>query len=125
MYGSGKTIIAITGSLTIYGFDVRFSERPLVVNGDAELAAGGSRTLSATSVSVPGTLDLRNHSMVVNYSGTSPALDLQSRVRSGYQNRAWTGTGIRSSVAATNPGDGITVAGRAAFIQYSLQAMQV
>jgi hypothetical protein len=47
-----------------------------------------------------GQLDLGGAPLAIDYAGTSPASDVQSFLRAGYANGAWTGNGITSSTAA-------------------------
>src|SRR5205814_8253207 len=54
-----------------------------------------------------GAIDVRNGPMIADYSTSSPANAIRPWLPSGYANGAWTGDGIRSSVAASIPRDAV------------------
>jgi dockerin type I repeat protein len=93
--GAGEAIvnnIRTTGGLT-------------VSSGTLAMAAGrstaGTSKVTSLLVSAGATLDLNDQDMVVDYSGaTSPRADIRARLVGGFNNGAWNGTGIASSVAA-------------------------
>jgi CARDB len=74
--------------------------------GTASLASGGSIVLvtGALTASGSGTLDLADDSLIVS---TMTPNNLRLLLQSGYAGGAWTGWGVRSSVAAAHPGTGI------------------
>ncbi len=79
----------------------------LNLNGStASLASGGSIVLvtGTLTASGSGTLDLADDSLIVS---TMPPNNLRLLLQSGYAGGAWTGWGVRSSVAAAHPGTGI------------------
>jgi len=68
--------------------------------GVSILPGSGTSCLNALSISASGKLDLTNNSMIVNYSGGSPAADIRQMLASGYGPGDWSGTtGITSSFA--------------------------
>jgi glucose/arabinose dehydrogenase len=79
------------------------SDRVLIVN------AGG---LSMTGTS---RLDLTDNDMIIDYSGTTPAADIEADIRSGYNFGDWLGNGITSSAAAANANFHLGVADNASF----------
>jgi len=110
--GTGAIVIGDSGNLTVTGSGVRSSTRPLQINGSASLAAGTGEILVANSLTLGATasFDLNDNKLIVDYSDASPASSLQANLGTGYNAGAWNGTGIRSSTAAANPGDGIGIA---------------
>jgi len=70
----------------------------------------GTSVVGSLSLDPSATLDLTNNAMVVDYGFISPINTIRSAILSGYNNGAWTGTGITSSSAAAN---GITAVGYA------------
>src|SRR5205085_1442939 len=68
MSGSGKTVIANTGSLSLPGTGFRTLSRTL------QVASNGSVVMATKlpSISGAGKLDLTNNTMIVDYSGSSP-----------------------------------------------------
>jgi hypothetical protein len=84
---TGTGIVAITGGKTI-------------LSGSGTASQVNSLTLSG-----PGTLDVTNYSLTINYGtgNQSPILAIQSYLKTGYNGGAWNGAGIDSSaVAALN-----------------------
>jgi len=77
----------------------------LNIGSDASfiLSSGGNKRLSTRSLGLSdgATLDLNDGDMVVDYTGGSPFQNIRTRLIEGFNNGAWNGTGIRSSVAAT------------------------
>lgn len=61
--------------------------------------AGTSRVNELT-IDAGGRLDLADNALVVDYDGASPLGAIAAHVAAGYAGGAWTGPGIRSSVAA-------------------------
>ena len=74
----------------------------------SRLAGATSATVLTTKALTIGTntaqVDLASNAMIVDYAaGSSPLANVRSAVTSGYAGGAWTGPGIVSSTAATNP----------------------
>ncbi|HZZ43819.1 MAG TPA: glycosyl hydrolase family 18 protein [Tepidisphaeraceae bacterium] len=77
-----------------------------IANGaTVTLNSAGTNTLLLTSLSIPGTgkLDLKNNSLILNYTGSSPISTLLPLLSSAHGTGSWTGTGITSSTAAADP----------------------
>jgi autotransporter-associated beta strand protein len=51
-----------------------------------------------------GTLDLTNNDLILDYSGASPAANIEEMIRAGYNGGNWQGVGLTSSVAAAGNG---------------------
>jgi hypothetical protein len=69
--------------------------------GRVTLEPAGTHVLRTNNLTVNGTLDLNNNTMIVDYAGASPLAAIRSRLTSGYAGGAWTGSGITSERAAT------------------------
>jgi hypothetical protein len=80
--------------------------------------SGNNASLSRPSsliISPGATLDLTNNDLILDYSGTSPAAQIEALVASGYNVTGdWLGDGITSSVAALNGSYVLAVADNAA-----------
>jgi autotransporter-associated beta strand protein len=64
----------------------------------------GTVVLSSLALSGPGTLDLTDNDMVLNYvAGSSPIASVRAAIAAGYNGGLWNGAGIISSSAAGNP----------------------
>jgi fibronectin-binding autotransporter adhesin len=77
-------------------------------NGNAK-ASGGTSSTSGLTINAGSTLDITNNTLLVNYgTGTDPASTIRGYLISGLNATPgsagnWQGTGIVSSLAATNP----------------------
>jgi fibronectin-binding autotransporter adhesin len=94
--GNSFTMIGtntITGSGVVGLGSLVSNTGTLRINSPAVAIAAG--TLSSS-----GTVDLNGY-MILDYSGSSPISAIKTRIVSGYNNGAWTGSGINSSSAAT------------------------
>ena len=60
-----------------------------------------------TSLSFGQTVDVARSTVRISYTGSSPLALIQGALRSGYDGGRWDGPGIRSSVAAVNPGSAV------------------
>ena len=75
----------------------------LAINGGTlQLAAGtGFSTITSLSISGNGTVDMTNNGLYIDFgSASDPITTIAGYLKSGYNNGAWTGTGIDSSSAA-------------------------
>jgi endoglucanase Acf2 len=81
----------------------------LNVTGNASLAAGSRRAIVTKTFSVAGggQLDIADNDLIVDYTGSSPIAAIRAALVTGYTSGAWSGSGIRSSVAAATPGRSI------------------
>jgi hypothetical protein len=66
------------------------------------------RTGSLT-VGTGGKLDVNDNGLILDYSGASPIASVTASVASAYAGGLWTGSGITSSVAASNSSTGVGV----------------
>ena len=91
------------GSTTVNGgtliFNATHRIHALTINNGARglVTSGGNKFLKATVLSVPGTLDLTDEDAIL--TATSLTL-VKNLVTSGFNNGAWTGTGLTSTAAA-------------------------
>jgi hypothetical protein len=87
-----------------------FSAAHLDVSGGRFVATPGrDKTLrvGTLSVSGQGRLDLGDNRMVLDSGSPPPLVNVRAMLRSGYNNGAWDGPGVMSSVAQTNATHGI------------------
>ena len=105
---SGTGITNLGGGTSFAQLNVQsFSQGTLTIGSNSLLTvapAAARVTNSATSLAVfgSGQLDLANHDLLLDRTAT-PYAAVQGWVRSGYNGGAWTGPGIISSTAASNP----------------------
>jgi hypothetical protein len=92
---------AIVKALRLSALSVQGGTLTFGLNGTASgTGKTGSLVISGATDAWTSTLDIKNNAIAVDYTGTSPLADIQNQVKSGYASGAWTGTGIRSSIAA-------------------------
>ena len=85
----------MTGSLLVQGAGD-------AENGASIVVMGGALGIFHASLASGAKIDLKNNSMVVDYSGqASPAATILSQLASGYAGGAWNGEGINTSVASS------------------------
>jgi hypothetical protein len=88
----------------------RVRERSLDVQGVVRLTPGGgnSRLDTLTIAGSPGAwtgkLDLSDNALILDYTGESPLAAVADQIIAGRAGGTWTGDGITSSTAATDPG---------------------
>jgi hypothetical protein len=77
--------------------------------GRATLAAGGEKVLTMSALNIFGTgkFDLTDNNAIVDYSTFTPANSIRLMLGAGFNNGAWNGGGIVSSVAAAESNSGI------------------
>jgi hypothetical protein len=92
-------------NVRLAGLTVTRGTLRIVPDGTAA-GAGGVSTLTVVAGATPGTLDVTDNALVVDYSGTSPLDTLRARVISAYAGGSWSGAGITSSLAGTAHGVG-------------------
>jgi autotransporter-associated beta strand protein len=104
---SGGT--SVQGGKLITSFNFTNGQLTIGATGIAQVltqatsnSAAGSTFVPALSITSPGTLDLTNNALIIDYTGASPLLPIERPlITSGYNNGAWTGSGITSSSAAS------------------------
>jgi hypothetical protein len=80
---------------------------------ELNLSSGATATVSAPVLEVDnlsnlGTLNVQNNTVIINYgSGADPISSIFAEINSGYAGGAWTGAGIMSTNAESNPSYGI------------------
>ena len=111
------TLAVTAGGLNFGGTLLRTSALNLSTGGVVKLTASGSRVLRTGGVSIDAssTLDLGDNDLVVDYTGASPAADVEAMVRSGYNVAGnWLGKRITSSSAAADANYALALAENAA-----------
>ncbi|MGA2232999.1 MAG: polysaccharide lyase family protein, partial [Tepidisphaeraceae bacterium] len=110
-----STVNTYTGGTFVNGGALVAGTNGAVPNGNVSvtsvgklvLAPGtGAATVPSISVATGGFVDITNNSLIINYGvgGIDPAATIRGYLTTGYNNDTWTGTGIMSSTAASNPG---------------------
>jgi autotransporter-associated beta strand protein len=84
------------GTLTIAGGTARISAH--AANNDPAFV-----TIVPDLSITPGTLDLNNNAMIVDYTGASPLQSIRAALTSGFAGGSWNGIGIDSSSASIDP----------------------
>jgi hypothetical protein len=102
--GFGTVVKAGTGGLEVNQLT---SIGLLVEQGSLTIrsasAGGKTSTIRSLGFNAAGdaSLDLTDGALVIDYTSQSPLQSIRTQIVSGYANGAWTGTGFRSSTAAT------------------------
>jgi hypothetical protein len=76
-----------------------------VTGGQTHLLTGGSSVLVTAALSVDTSdalIDIWEHAVIVDHTGTSPLASIKPAIASAYNNGAWNGLGITSSLADSN-----------------------
>ena len=84
-------------------------QAPLTVATGAKLVlnSGPTTLFNAPSLASGASVDVRNNSLKIDYSGqSSPAVAIQNQLASGYAGGAWNGAGINTSSATSDKGLG-------------------
>jgi autotransporter-associated beta strand protein len=91
------TLIFATAHLTSAALNV--SDKAI-----AQLASGGANVLRTGTINTntTGRIDLNDNPAIIDYSGSSPAASIRAMIKSGYNNGAWNGPGIMSTLAQTS-----------------------
>jgi hypothetical protein len=88
--------------------------------GTLAVGAGGSAVVQAglpaalrvaggLSITSPGTLDLADNDMVIDYTGASPVASIRAMLQAGYAGGAWDGGGSGGIVTADGTSDGLSI----------------
>jgi len=110
--------IASTSSLTKSGIgklsltSVRTAGLTVAAGTLAATAGGGDTgTSRVSSLSVTSLLDLNDHSLIIDYTASSPAASIRQMLTNGYGPGDWSGiSGITSSIAHADPNHHHTLA---------------
>jgi hypothetical protein len=86
----GDGSVRVNGTLDVVGTVRKNGSGALRANGPLMLPEGG-------------TIDVLGGSAIIDYAAASPFGELRSKIISGFNGRAWNGSGIRSSTAAGGP----------------------
>ena len=112
---SSTTSALPTGALTISGNGiVQLATNVTQGSQSANVpftAPASNVNVTSLSITSNGTLDIGNNHLIIDYTGSDPIVSIAAWIATGaYGNGTtvtWTGTGITSSAAASNPSYGI------------------
>jgi hypothetical protein len=112
IFGSGMLLVDNYSDLTVRA--IRTGSLQVLGRAHARIASGGgtagtslvNRVLLDTGTTY-GQLDIADHAMLVNYTDPADVEAMHAHLRLGYNNDAWTGWGMVSSVARDLPGWGV------------------
>jgi len=96
----GLSLSASGGSSVLLNSAQHFSALTLV--GASTATAAGALTVGGLSIDPTSALDLQTSDLLADRLAT-PASTIRSYLTSGYANNTWTGPGIRSGTAASDP----------------------
>jgi hypothetical protein len=102
---AASPIEIITGTLDLNGASAFSDGITIDDGGELQVASTNSVVVAATGLMINpgGMLNLENNELLISYSpGSDPISAIASYLASGYNNGAWNGPGIDSSVAAAN-----------------------
>jgi hypothetical protein len=108
--------IYIAGKSVNLSASATFASLTLTGGASLAVAANGNRVLrtNALNIDMQSKLDLKDNDLIVDYTGASPAAAIEAKIRSGYNVTGdWLGSGITSSVAASDGGYTVAVADNA------------
>jgi hypothetical protein len=99
---AASDLVTITGKSINLAASATVGSLSLTGGASLSVAANGSRVLrtSTLSISSNATLDLNDNALIIDYTGATPMLSIQSALRDGYAGGAWNGSGISSSLAS-------------------------
>ena len=102
------TTMSITGGAADFSAGTMRASDLHVSGGHFTLAGGAGLRLDVNSVEVegPGVIDLNDDRLVINYVGASPVGQIRDDIARAYDDGAWTGPGITSSLADATHGVG-------------------
>ncbi|MGH7179115.1 MAG: exo-alpha-sialidase [Tepidisphaeraceae bacterium] len=114
--GAGDDILNInpngagTSAVVLKASD-HFASVSVSDGGTLSLGAGGSNVIytGALTIGAAGTLDLNDNDLVIDYTLGSPAATVQALINSARALGAWTGFGLTSTFARTNPNSNTTL----------------
>ncbi|MCS7032645.1 MAG: hypothetical protein NZ561_01470 [Phycisphaerae bacterium] len=103
---AGPILRAWEGGLVQWQNGGTLSTAAVELRGVMTMQAGNDKVLSVTSLEVDtgtnGALDINDNAAIVDYSLVSPLEDIRDDILAGRAGGAWTGPGIRSTVAAAS-----------------------
>jgi hypothetical protein len=108
----GFDTLAITGGLPVAMAGPQHLQSLLVSGGaSATVFQGGSNLIftRALAIASGSTLDLNDNDLLLDYTGASQLAAVQSLINSARAAGAWTGTGLTSGFARTNPAHNTTL----------------
>jgi len=104
---SSTTSALPTGALTITGGIVQLATN-VTAGSDIGPAPASNVNLTSLGISGNGTLDITNNHIIIDYTpGNDPIASIAAWIKAGYNSGTWTGNGIMSTTAQSNPSYGI------------------
>jgi autotransporter-associated beta strand protein len=104
-YGGGTTVDS--GTLVIGANGALPNGNVAIGGGVLKLGAStGLAQMTGLTIGGGGVLDIGNNHALISYAGVSPISTIAGYIASGYNDGAWNGAGIESSVANSNYGVG-------------------
>jgi hypothetical protein len=101
---SGVTVVEIgSGSFVAGSLN---SASPIEIQSTGSLQMFGAAVITGTlTIDSGGTLDIQNHALTINYgtAAADPLTTIRGYLHSAFSNGSWTGTGLTSSEAQSNP----------------------
>jgi hypothetical protein len=100
-----QSIINVGSAASVaFGGSTHANALSIASTGSATVGGTGT-TLEVDNLSNAGTINLMNNTMIINYgSGADPIAAVKAEIASAYANGTWTGPGITSSNAQSQPG---------------------
>ena len=95
-----------TGTEVRFGATQHLAGLNLTAGANAQLLADGTRVLATRALLIDANnaqLDLIDNDLIVRYGVQNPTSDIAAWIKSGFNDYAWSGSGITSSAAANDP----------------------
>jgi hypothetical protein len=122
---NGPGTLALTSTSTLSGMAGNGATTINFTSGRMMLAggAGAAANLGPFTIAAGATFDIADNELIFHYTSASPAADIRGYLVSGFNAGAWTGTGLDSSSAATDPnlltGIGYFDSGSSVIVKYT------
>jgi hypothetical protein len=109
--GTNLKVDVASGASVSFGSSQHLRELDLHNNATATLAAGGSKVLVTSDLSIDsgGKLDLNDNDLLLDYTGASPLAAIQSVIDTARNGGAWDGPGLTSASARNNAAHNTTL----------------
>jgi len=98
-----------TGALSISGSGLAQLAPNVTAGSDIGPSPASNVNLTSLGISGNGKLDITNNHIIIDYNGAAndPIASIAALIASGYNGGTWTGIGIMSTMAQSNPSYGI------------------
>ena len=111
--GAGSTTVGVAGPANLIASHIRQASLTVGIGGRATFKTDGGTSvvrellIPAGGPVIPGTLDITNNKLIIDYTDTSPETIIRDRIFEGRGGsglgKTWDGPGITSSQAAADP----------------------